>query len=413
MKSSTNENRNNEECEASGGKRRLTPLILLLRSHLMGADIRAQFPSLSSTEWNDLYALARSHGVTGFAYEGAFRANIEIPAPLKFIWRQKMISDIQHYYSLQKECLHIIHLFRKNDIKPVILKGFSVSQTYPIPELRLMGDTDILIPEKFYQAALILESAGYRARKEVAVHHVEFAKDRFLLELHRAPFTPIGKKSYDRLIQAVAFTGDKYEYLDLNGNSIPVLCEEDFINLSFEHILKHLIHDRMALSNICDILMLFVSYTKRYGTTSSLNDSGQQTSWENGDKDWSIYYNLIESCGIAEHFSGIISFLVHAFGLPLDAVRGIKLLGREEADAFADKVFSVTNVRKGANRYYADLSLSGTFLMLGRYLKAVSRDMLIKYPYCRKTVFLRPVAFIHAYVDYAIELVRKLAGRLV
>ena len=371
---------------------RLKQLILLLRSHLMGADIRTQFPPLSPPEWSELYSIARSHGVAGFAYEGAFRADIEIPHPLKSIWRSQMISDVRHYYELQKECLLIVRLLRKNNINPVILKGFSVGSTYPVPELRLMGDTDILVFDKFYEAALALEAFGYRARKEVAIHHVEFLRGHFLLELHRVPFTPIGKKSYDRLIKAVAFSGEKYRQLSLNGNDFPVLCREDFINISFEHILKHLVHDRMALRNVCDILMLFISEKEKV--------------------DWRSHYDLIESCGMGEFFSGIASFLVHEFGLPLDAVKGIKIFDREKTQAFADAVFAVTNARKGANRYYADLSLAGTMRMLLRYLKAVSRDLLVKYPYCRKSVLLRPVAFIHAYVDYAGELIKKLFGRL-
>lgn len=368
---------------------RLKQLILLLRAHLMDASIGAEFPLLTLEEWNELYSLAISHGVAGFAYEGAYRSGIEIPSSLKDAWQRKMIHDVQHYYSIKRECLRVLSILQENNIKPVILKGFSASHTYPYPELRVMSDMDILVPERFYEAALAIESFGYLARKEVAVHHVEFSKENYLLELHRIPFTPIGSKNYDQLIEAVAFTGEKCEYLNINGFDVPVLCEEDFIHESFEHVLKHLIHDRMALRNICDILMLFVS--------------------RNG-KNWQKHYDLLVTCDMDDLFSGIVSFLVYEFGLPLEAVEGIDLLSRDQAEEFGANVFSVANVYKGTNHYYSTLTLSGAFLMLRHYLKALSRDLLIKYPYCRKSKLLRPFALIHAYGDYGIELIKKLAG---
>ncbi|MCL2252966.1 MAG: nucleotidyltransferase family protein [Lachnospiraceae bacterium] len=369
---------------------RLRQLISLLRSHLLRVDVKPLFPVLSDIEWSELYELALSHGVQGFAYEGAFFSNIPIPPTLREIWRQRMICDVRKYYSIQRECFRVICNLKNNDIKPVILKGLSVSQAYPYPELRVMGDIDILVHNRFFEAALCLEEMGYRAKKEVAVHHIEFKKKNFLVELHRIPFTPTGVKNYDNLIKAVSFTGEEHKYIKVTDAEIPVLTDEDFINESIEHILKHLTHDRMALRNVCDILMLFVTY--------------QRNSWID-------YYDLIEKNGMGEQFSGIVSLLVYEFGLSEELVSGIKLLEPKDEQKFAENVFSILSAHKGANKYYSSLSVRGAFRMLFNYLNAVRRDILIKYPYCRENILLRPIAFIHAYFDYLVELMRKMIGR--
>ncbi|MCL2717726.1 MAG: nucleotidyltransferase family protein [Lachnospiraceae bacterium] len=371
---------------------RLRQLILLLRSHLLGFDAKALFPALSEAEWNELYELALSHGVQGFAYEGAYRLGLKLPDGLRKIWRAKMVNDVRRYFEIRNECVYLVEKLESNGIKPVILKGFSVSRFYPFPELRLMGDMDILVDEDFYQAALMLEEAGYRARKEVAVHHIEFTNDKFLLELHRMPLTPAGYKDYDRLVAMVNFTElmNRCRFFDLNAISMLGLGEDDFIHLNFVHILKHLFHDRVVLRNFCDIVVLFNSIRR---------------------EDWQGYYDMFVDCGLEKHFSGLVSFLVFEFGLPHELVNGIKLLDKAEADDFAAAVFSVTSVKEGANQYYSSLSFKGVLKMLFLYLEAAGRDTLIKYPYCRKFILLRPVGFIHAYVDYAGELLKKLVGR--
>ncbi|MDR0326552.1 MAG: nucleotidyltransferase family protein [Oscillospiraceae bacterium] len=365
-------------------------LILLLRSHLLGFDAKTAFPGLSEQEWAELYDLSVSHGVQGFAYEGAYRSGIVIPEELKQRWRDRMVEDVLRYYSMQRELMRVIEALKQNGAKPVVLKGISVSRLYPIPELRLMGDIDILVSDRYYEAALCLEEMGYKAQKEVAIHHIEFLHSKYLIELHRLPFTPIGIKHYDKLVKAVDFTGAEFQIININGFDIPVLNGRNYIDESFEHILKHLIHDRITLRNLCDMAMLF---------------KGVQ------DEDWKVDYDLISACGLGDLLSGIASLLVVEFGLPAELVKGIPIMEADREKEFARGVFSVSDAKTGTNRYYTSLPATGAVRMLLRYLRAVSRDLLIKYPYCRKNVLLRPAAFIHAYSDYLFALIHKAFGR--
>jgi len=365
---------------------KLKQLILLLRSHLFRENIGPSFPDLSTEEWDELFHLALSHGVADFCYEGAYHSGIIIPEPLRHAWRQNMLETIESYLTLQSECLTIIKTLKENHINPIILKGFSVSELYPCPMLRKMFDIDIFITKNFYDAALILESLGYKAKKEVAIHHIEFVKDNILVELHHTLFTPIGNKEYDEMIKLMAFTGEKPRTMVLHGNAFPILPEADFINESFGHILKHLIHDRLVLRNICDILLLL----KTAGKNEFID----------------LYTRNIDN-DLGWYLKGINSLLVHEFGLSPERTAGIPLLSRIESETFTADMFAVSSGLTGINKYYSSLKLGGRFKMLFYYIKAAGRGILIRYPYCRKTILLRPVAFIHAYFDYFAEFMGK------
>jgi len=201
---------------------------------------------------------------------------------------------------------------------------------------------------------------------------------------------PIGVKNHDSLLRAVRFSDDAYQYTTINGFAIAMLTERDFIYQSFEHIFRHLMHDRITLRNLCDMVMLFIKVRC---------------------EDWTVYYEVISACGMGALFSGLVSVLVFEFGLSPDLVKGIPLIDVEQEKIFLTEILSVPSARVGINQYYASLNPASKLSMLWGYMKAVSRDILIKYPYCRKTALLRPVAFIHAYADYARALLGKMADR--
>jgi len=365
---------------------RLKQLILLLRSHLFRENVRDLFPKLSTEEWDELFHLALSHGVAGFCYEGAYHSGIIIPEPLKRLWHQNMLDTIESYFTLQSECLRIIKTLKENHINPIILKGFSVSEIYPCPMLRKMFDLDILITENLFDTALVLESLGYQAKKEVAIHHIEFVKGNNLVELHHALFTPVGHKEYDEMIKLMAFTGEKSRTMVLYGNDFPILPKTDFINECFGHLLKHLIHDRLVLRNICDILLLL----KTAGNDEFIDLYTQNM---NNDLGW--------------YLKGINSLLIHEFGLSPEQTAGIPLLSHNESETFSAALFSVSSGFTGTNKYYTSLKFGERLKMLCKYLKAAGQGILIRYPYCRKSILLRPIAFIHAYFDYFTELMGK------
>lgn len=361
-------------------------LILLLRAHLMEPDSKDSFPLLSEDEWMGMYNLSVSHGVPGLAYEGVCTLGLSVPKRIKERWQNTIYHDILYYHNEQNELLRVIEALKQNDVCPVLLRGFSSSCMYPIPELRVIGDIDFFESERFYEAALCLEKLGYRAEKTVSIHHVEFLFGKHMIELHRMLFTPVGLKGFDKLIRSFDLTDAGFSSININGVSICVLPEQDQIKMALFHILKRFISSDVSLRRLCDILMLFKSERCT---------------------DWSPYYELISDCGMGDILSGIVSILVYEFGLSPELTKGIPLMKIECEKKFADDFFSSFDKKTGANNYYFTLGAGGALHMLKQYLKAVRSDLLIKYPYCRSKPLLRPVAFVHAHIDYFLELLSK------
>ncbi len=101
----------------------------------------------------------------------------------------KNMAIIAHFVKIVRE-------LNKNGITPVILKGGAMRHLRPeFP--RIMGDIDILVPEKdFFKAAKIAEDLGYWYSK-VDIHAIDLhekGKENGILDIHRFIYMETGKE---------------------------------------------------------------------------------------------------------------------------------------------------------------------------------------------------------------------------
>ena len=165
--------------------------------------------------------------------------SITVPKELKEQWKSDIIQIIAFYgkYTYVQRNLPI-------KVPYVILKGTSAAMYYPHPELRLMGDIDLMTShEDFKQALQELQDAGYHITKELN-REVVLVKNNIVIELH---------KSFSSLN-----TPEQAKYLDdliiNNINSTHVL--PDLVNgvVLIEHAYKHL-EGGLGLRQVIDWMM--------------------------------------------------------------------------------------------------------------------------------------------------------------
>lgn len=172
----------------------------------------------------------------------------EVPKEILSQWEK----DIYHqFYNYTHYCYAqntVISHLNSHNIPFVILKGTSASCYYPIPELRAMGDIDILTKRKdIEKACSIMEEIGYiRLQSDNDFGRtIKFVKGNLEIEIHRY-FTSLND-------------ADKADYLEnlILDNICPGQTKlPDEINglVLLEHIGDHLEHG-LGLRQIIDWMM--------------------------------------------------------------------------------------------------------------------------------------------------------------
>ena len=130
-----------------------------------------------SIDWRYVIDMSRVQGINGTIYYHTQLLRDYFPRQiiLQYKYFNKEIISIES--GQYDEYKKIFPDFIKNNIQPVILKGFSFSKYfYRLPGIRVSKDLDILIPtDRLTLAGTILESYGYIEKCDVESpkHHIE------------------------------------------------------------------------------------------------------------------------------------------------------------------------------------------------------------------------------------------------
>ena len=135
-----------------------------------------------ATADREVYEEMRLHGIIGLP--GNILNKLAMPPELFQEWERSVVKRVFHYYRY-KQAESQLPL----SVPYVILKGSSAAQYYPFPELRMLGDIDIMTcHEDYLKACEMMISGGF---KEVTGEsernrgrHRCFAKGDIVVEVH-------------------------------------------------------------------------------------------------------------------------------------------------------------------------------------------------------------------------------------
>ena len=109
-----------------------------------------------------------------------------LPDAVRDRWDYAALRCGAHFYKLLHAQDELLGLLQENGIPAVILKGTAAAVYYPDPEMRTMGDVDILVPMgQTETAASLLSANGYVREESLYEPHISFDKDGIRFELHR------------------------------------------------------------------------------------------------------------------------------------------------------------------------------------------------------------------------------------
>ena len=107
------------------------------------------FLSSLPTDWEGISTLAKEQSILGLVYERILQLPKDLRPPrVQKISMALMLDQIQaHNREHVGKQLKLYRKYEDVGFKPVLLKGITLARLYPRPELRMLGDIDLYLPE--------------------------------------------------------------------------------------------------------------------------------------------------------------------------------------------------------------------------------------------------------------------------
>lgn len=243
------------------------------------------------------------HGIAPLAYTGAVNCGI----PKTDTTMQQMfaiyIKQMLRSEAQMAEINRITSAFDQANIDYLPLKGIHMKQLYPKPELRQMGDADILIKEEQYpQAEQILKNLGFTFKNSNPHEHT-WLSDALYLELHTHMFSFTLKDFYRYYGDGWKLAADDHTFKS---------PEDEFVYL-FTHYAKHYRLGGIGLRHLTDLWV--------FKRTHPEIDDNKLTA-------------ILRDLGLFEFYTNTMDLIAHWFEGPADA-KGTSANAGVSADANA------------------------------------------------------------------------------
>ena len=217
-------------------------LLTLIRSAITGQGY--DLPEDFSLE--DAYSAAKEGQVLALMYEGALRCGVKKDTAIMKTLRQDyyglLVKSEKQMQMLQK----IYAVFEEHGIDHMPLKGSVLKQQYPRPELRLMGDADILIRmEQYAKIKPLMRQMGFVECSETD-HELVWRSPGLYLELHKR-VVPASAKDFYR------YFADGWKLAKHQDGCRYRFSDEDQLVYLFTHFAKHYRSGGIGCRHVVDL----------------------------------------------------------------------------------------------------------------------------------------------------------------
>ncbi len=258
-------------------------------------------PKLSPSDWEAVYSESLAHGVSSIVLEGAGELRSQIPSELMARWKQSAIGSVMMNMRLMGEQGKVLRLFADAGIPCAVLKGSSHSAFYPSPDLRPLGDIDLLVErENVQKASELLIAKGFRESEGDHPFHVSFHRRGTTVELHfevsSFPDNAGGKKAREIMSSAL----DSVRTLRMGEHEFPVLSPSYFLLNALVHMERHMTSTSIGLRQLCDWAVCISAVSAEEYTEHVLP--------------------VLQSCGLEQFARVLTKTCVRYLGMPAERV---------------------------------------------------------------------------------------------
>lgn len=205
---------------------------------------------LDNLDWNVVLRYAASHQIEGILCK---QCSKQIPRDSDALRRLTELYATNMFYHANRIKLEseIRNAFQQNGIDYFFVKGSEVAAFYPIPALRTMGDSDIVVHSYDKEKAHhFLESMGYRNETKLD-HEWSYFKNKMEFELHDNLLyeRSNGDEALEQYFNAC------WNYVKQDGNKNRLDWNFHFLFL-IVHLRKHILTSGAGFRQFMDIAVL-------------------------------------------------------------------------------------------------------------------------------------------------------------
>ena len=301
-------------------------LFQLLRAAL-GGETEISLPN--DVDWNEVIDISFDQGVAAIAVDGLqklYEANpgleLEIDSEeledLKYEWFGEVMSSEDDYQKYESVIESLANILFSHNQKLLLLKGYALSQVYPIPEHRSLGDIDIYQGQEGDGA---FRAAGINVRAEYHKHS-SFTVDDVTVENHLKFLDDIKHRSNRKFEQILQQLNDSKEYPkeELTVGNQKILLPNPTFNALF--LLRHA-GEHFAAHEIC---------------LRQILDFGLFISSNNSKIDWPYVLKIFCEEKMMPFYDAIGTICVEHLGMDLSAFEGVTI-NKPLAERVLDDIF--------------------------------------------------------------------------
>jgi len=218
-------------------------VILILKSALTGE----KYTLPDDFDIEGVYKTALKHSVVSMMYYGMINCGVNDSSPQM---QQLFMKTCQNIVTCEKQMYELKRLFEAFDnekIEYMPVKGVLIKNMFPKPEMRSMGDADILIKiEQYDKIKAVMEKLDFKEVLE-SDHELNWVKRGSLfVELHKR-LIPSYNKDY------FAYYGDGWRLAKLCDGTRYSMTDEDQMIYLFTHFAKHYRTAGIGIRHFVDI----------------------------------------------------------------------------------------------------------------------------------------------------------------
>ena len=217
-------------------------ILTLIKSAITGEKL--PLPQEFSLE--DAMEQIKRHSLQAMAYQGAFLCGIPSGESAMAALLQRYYIGLMRSEAQMAALKSLMDAFEEAGIDYMPVKGVILKPLYPKPELRSMGDADILIRlEQYDRIVPIMEALGYQFKKETD-HELVWISDRLNVELHKRLIP-----SYN--LDYAGYYGDGWQLAKQRKGCQFEMGEEDTFVYLFSHYAKHYRDGGIGCRHVADL----------------------------------------------------------------------------------------------------------------------------------------------------------------
>lgn len=190
--------------------------------------------------------VVRKHHMIPLIYAGAVNCGVDRNNASMRRMFQAYCRAVQIGERQMRELERVFSSFETNEIDYLPLKGCVMKSLYPQPELRTMGDADVLIRmEQYERIREIIGELGFAEGEETEWHFV-WKTDALCLELHRSLYKPDPVRETD-------YFKDAWRYASVREGRRHAMDAENTFAFLFAHFAEHFTLTGIGCRHVVDL----------------------------------------------------------------------------------------------------------------------------------------------------------------